>query len=276
MKDAIKLFLSDTVIVPIVIIAAAILLYLIVRKLIHKLMLLKIRGVRADNRRQKTMVGLIDNLAKYFIAMIALLMLLDHFGVDTKSLLASLGVLTLVAGLALQDLLKDVVAGFVIVFEDQYAIGDVVQIGDFKGTITHLGIKSTRMKSITGETLIIANRNVDRVINYALENCVCFLDVDVAYSSELDKVKAVLTKVCMDLTKELNLTKEATVCGVEKFGASGITVRISFETIIQNKLNYERIFRLKIKKAFDKNNIEIPFTQVVIHNADDKVMHNGE
>ena len=269
----IEIVLNRKVIVPIIIIAVACCIYLIIRKVIRKIFLFKIHGVRVDVRRQKTMVGLIDNISKYFIALIALLMILDVFGIDTKSLLASLGVVSLVAGLALQDILKDIIAGAGIIFEDQFAVGDVVTIGDFKGTVTYVGIKSTRVMAYTGEVLIIANRNIDKVINHTLENNISIVDVDVSYASDLDKVKEVMTKVCDELTKELSLPTPATVCGVEKLGDSGISMRLVFGANYNDKFNYERIFRLRLKQAFDQNNIEIPFPQVVVHDSnDDKVI----
>ncbi len=265
MRKILGILLSEIIIVPIIIIAVGCITYYLARKIIRKLLGVKIHGIRVDARRQRTMIGLIDNIVKYFIACIVLLMILDVYGLDTKSLLASLGVVSLVAGLALQDLLKDIIAGIGIIFEDQYAVGDVVTLGDFKGTVTYLGIKSTRITAYTGEVLIIANRNIDKVINHTLENNISIIDIDVSYTSDLEKVKKVMEDVCTKLNKELKLATEATVCGVEKLGSSGISMRLIFGSRYDDKFDYERIFRLNLKQAFDENNIEIPFTQVVIH-----------
>ena len=208
-----------------------------------------------------------DNILKYFIAIVALVMVLDIWGIDTKSLLASVGVVSLVAGLALQDFLKDIIAGITILFEDQYAVGDVVTIGDFKGTVTYLGIKTTRLRSFTGETLIIPNRNIDRVINHSLEKSISFMDISVSYSTNIDKAKEVLKNVCVEFNNELKLLENAKVCGVQDLGSSSVDIRISFGCHFTDKIKTEQLFREKVKKAFDINNIEIPFTQVVIHNG---------
>lgn len=194
-------------------------------------------------------------------------MILDVYGIDTKSLVASLGVVSLVAGLTLQDFLKDIIAGISFIFEDQYAVGDVVTVGTFKGTVTYLGIKSTRITAYTGEVLIIPNRNIDKVINHSLEDSVSLLDIPIAYDSDIDKAKEILGKVCSELTKELDLTSAAKVCGVQELGDSGVAIRISFSTRYNNKFSYEQVFKEKVKKAFDENDIEIPFMQVVIHNG---------
>ena len=241
--------------------------YLFLSKLIKKLLSIKLKGVRINDRRQKTTMSLIDNVLKYFIAIVALLMILDVYGIDTKSLVASLGVVSLVAGLALQDFLKDIIAGISFIFEDQYAVGDVVTVGTFKGTVTYLGIKSTRITAYTGEVLIIPNRNIDKVINHSLEDSVSLLDIPIAYDSNIDKAKEILNKVCSELTKELDLTSAAKVCGVQELGDNAIAIRISFSTRYNNKFSYEQIFKERVKKAFDENDIEIPFMQVVIHNG---------
>ena len=267
MDFILKVILSKEFIVPIAIIAVSIIVYLIIHRVVKRIFSIKIKNARFNMRRQKTLMTVIDNICKYFIMIVALLMILDVYGIDTKSLLTSLGVVGLVAGLALQDLLKDLIAGFSIIFEDQYAVGDIVTIGTFKGTVTYLGIKSTRLLAFTGETLIIPNRNVDRVINHTLETNVNFVDVDVSYSSDIDKVKSVLKDVLNEAQEELDLTAEPVVCGVNELGESGVTMRVMYSCKYDNKIPYERILKEKIKKAFDKNGIEIPFPQVVVHNG---------
>lgn len=267
MEDIVELLLSRKVIVPLIIIFVSTIVYLVLSRIIRKLLSIKLKGVRFNDRRQKTTISLMDNILKYFIAIVALVMILDVYGIDTKSLIASLGVVSLVAGLALQDFLKDIIAGITILFEDQYAVGDVVTIGEFKGTVTYLGIKTTRIKSFTGETLIIANRNIDRVINHSLEKSITFMDISVSYGTDIDKAKLVLKNVCNELNEELKLQENAKVCGVQDLGKSSVDIRISFGCLYVEKIKIEQIFRERVKKAFDDNNIEIPFTQVVIHSG---------
>ena len=267
MEDILKVLLDKKVIVPLCIIIFSSLIYLFFSHIIKRLLTIKLRGVRYNDRRHKTTLGLINNIVKYFIAIVGLLMILDVYGIDTKSLLASLGVVSLVAGLALQDFLKDIIAGFSIIFEDQYAVGDIVTIGDFKGKVTYLGVKTTRIKSFSGETLIISNRNIDKVINHSLEDSTSYLDMPISYDTDIDFAKDVLLNVCNELNNELELTSEATICGVQELKDSSVSLRIQFSCIYANKVKYERLFYEKAKKAFDANNIEIPFNQVVIHNG---------
>lgn len=266
MEEIVNILLSRKVVVPILVIVFSVLIYFCLKKIIKKVLTLKLSGVRVNDRRHKTTISLIDNVLKYFIAIVAILMILDVYGIDTKSLIASLGVMSLVLGLALQDFLKDIIAGITIIFEDQYAVGDVVTIGTFKGKVSYLGIKSTRITAYTGEVLIIANRNIDKVVNHSLEKNIVIMDIPVAYETNLDSVRDVLQNICEELSKELNL-KILSVGGLQKFDDSSMAIRISFEADYSDRISYQQVFNDRIKKAFDENNIEIPFTQVVIRNG---------
>lgn len=270
LEDVFKVVLDKKIIAPVVIIVCAVILYLLLKKILKRLLNIKLKNVRVNSRKQKTSISLIENILKYFIALVALVMILDIYGIDTKSLIASLGVISLVAGLALQDLLKDIIAGISILFEDQYAVGDVVTIGGFKGTVSYLGIKTTRITAYTGEVLILSNRNIDKVINHTLEDSTCLLDFSVSYSSDLDKVKEVLNIACdkINNSEKLNITSNAKICGVESLSDSSVDFRIIFSCKYDNKYDYERYVRELVKKLFDENNIEIPFNQVVVHNGE--------
>lgn len=267
MQEILEIIFSRKVVVPILIIIFSLLIYIGVSKIVKKLLTIKSSNIRINARRHKTLVTLVDNIVKYFITIVALLMILDVYGIDTKSLIASLGVMSLVIGLALQDLLKDIIAGFTIIFEDQYAVGDIVTVGTFKGTVSYLGIKSTRITAYSGEVLILANRNIDKVINHTLENHMSLIDVDVAYESDLPKVREVLNKICEEFNEDKKITCKAEVCGVEKLGDSGITMRIVFGSNYNDRFPYERKLRELIKNTFDEEHIKIPYPQVEVHNG---------
>src|SRR5699024_1893706 len=107
----------------------------------------------------------------------------------------SLGVVGVVVGLALQDILKDFIAGFTIMLENQYTVGDTVTIGTFKGEVISLSLKTTKLKAYTGEVNIIANRNVIEVINHSIENSLAVVNVSVDYSEDIEKVEKVLNEL---------------------------------------------------------------------------------
>lgn len=260
-----KIFAKE-IIAPFIIIFVFIILYIIISSIIKKIANLKLTKV--EQKRKNTLVSLINNIIKYFFMIIALLMILSIYGIDTSSIIASLGVVSLVAGLACQDTLKDFLSGFFIIFENQYAIGDTISINGFKGEVISLGLKTTKLKAATGEINIISNRNIDSVINYSMDNSVAIVDFQVAYEENLDKVEQVLTELCLKLTNELEgLRGEIKLLGVTELASSGVSYRIIVDTEPMKHNEIQRIILKEIKNELDKKNISIPYTQVVIHNA---------
>lgn len=255
---------SRKVIAPVIIVLLGIFLYLILHAVLKRSFKVKIG--RMDDRKRVTILKLVDNISKYFIIIVCFLMILGEFGVDTKSLVASLGIVGVVVGLALQDTLKDFVSGLFIIIEDQYRVGDTVTISGFKGEVVSLGMKTTKVKAYTGEIKIIANHNINEVINHSLEESLAIVDVSVAYESDLDQVEQVLTDLCSKLNKELpDLKAEIEVLGIVSFEESGIVYRVTVETNPMKQYGVERLLRKRIKQEFDQNQIQIPYPQVVIH-----------
>lgn len=261
--------LVKEIVAPIIIILISIIAYAIAKAVIRKIFKLKtFNNKNVDSKRLQTIVSLCINFAKFFIFIVAGITILDVYGIDTKSLLASLGVFSAVLALALQDILKDFVAGISIIIEGQFRLGDVVTIGGFKGEVVNLSLKSTRLKAYTGEIKILANRNVTEVINHSLSKSLAVVDVGVAYESDLDKVEKVLKELSERLSNEIeDLVEPIEILGVNAFDASSVVYRVTAITKPTTNFGVERQIRKAIKLAFDENNITIPFNQLVIHNG---------
>ncbi|MEG0825843.1 MAG: mechanosensitive ion channel [Bacilli bacterium] len=256
--------LTKQIIAPILIIFISIILWVILNHIINNLFKIKI----IDGKKQKTIAALIKNIIKVFLITIAILMIMDVYGIDTKSLVTSLGVVGLVAGLALQDLLKDFITGMSIIFENQYCIGDIVTINGFQGEVIYLSMKSTRVKSFKGEIRIFANRTITEIINHSIANSLAIVDIAIAYNSDLNKIEKVLNETCEKLTKSLsNLKSDITCLGIQKLSESAIIYRIVVETAPMEQYEIERILRKELIEVLEKNKIEVPFPQLVIHNA---------
>lgn len=257
--------LVKEVVAPVVIITFSILLYAIASRVVKKIFQVKTK--RINEKRQKTFVGLLNNCIRYFIIAVALMMILEVYGIDTKSLVASLGVLSLVAGLALQDILKDIIVGCSIILEGQFSVGDTVTISGFTGTVIDLGLKTTRIKSYTGEVKIICNRNITEVINHTVVENNALVDIMVDYETDLKVVKEVLIELCDKFSKENKLSTPAEYLGVEDLGDSGITIRVKIPATYADKFSLARKFREVAKEEFTKRGIVIPYPQVVVHNG---------
>lgn len=216
-------------------------------------------------KRQKTVVNLITNIVRFFIAIIGATIILEEFGVDTKSFIASLGVFSLVLGLALQDILKDIIAGISITFEGLFNIGDWIKIGDFKGEVIASGLRTTKLKAYTGEIKIVSNRNITDLVNYSMGNSLSIIDIEVAYESNLDKVEKVLKDICNEFKKE-KLVIEIDLLGLESLEQNGLKYRLIVKAPYSESFSLNRKLKREIMNAFNDNKITIPYNQVVIHN----------
>ena len=246
------------------VILVSLILITISKKIVGKLLFIK--SSKVPIKRQKSIVNLISNIVRCFILFIALTIILEEFGIDTKSFIASLGVFSLVIGLALQDLLKDIISGFSIVFEGLYNIGDWIEISSFKGEVIATSLRTTRIRAYTGEVKIISNRNITELVNYSMDDSNAIVDVEVSYDSKLDKVDKVINEICNDFEKEEGV-KKVDILGLNEIGDSGLKFRLVIKSDYTNSIALSRKLKRKIVDTFNKNNISIPYKQVVIHNA---------
>lgn len=258
--------LIKEVIGPVLIVLISFVIYMILKGIVNNVFRIKTKYI--DRRKTKTINGLINNLIKYFIFIIDVVMILDIFGIDTKTLIASLGIVGIVAGLAVQDTLKDFVAGMSIILENQYHVGDTITIKGFRGEVISLGIKSTRLRSLTGEVMIVPNHLIEEVINHSMDKSVAVVDIPVSYNTNIDKLEKVLSELFIELNESISgLKSEIRILGLQSYDDSSITYRVCVDTVPMEHLRVERELKRAIKVAFDKNHIEIPFPQVVVHNG---------
>ena len=142
---------------PIFYIIGGIIVYAIIAGSINKVSSFNIKNSKGLDKRKTTIVSLIKNIIKYIIAVIVIIMVLNLYGVNTTSIIASLGAASVIIGLAFQDIIKDFLAGVFIIFDNEYAVGDWVKINDFTGEVVSLGLKTTKIKAYRGEVKSLSN-----------------------------------------------------------------------------------------------------------------------
>ena len=264
MKDFLDIILVKEVVGPILIILVSLVIYLFIKSIVNNVF--KIKNKYIDKRNSKTINGLINNLIKYFIIVVDIVMILDIFGIDTKTLIASLGVVGFVVGLAVQDTLKDFVAGMSIILENQYRVGDTITVKGFRGEVISLGIKSTKIKAYTGEVMIIPNHLIEQVINHSMDKSLAIVDIPVSYDTDLKKLESVLNNLFVKLNKNIDgITSDIKILGLESYDDSSISYRVVVDTVPMKHYQVERDLKREIKIELDRNKIEIPFPQVVVH-----------
>lgn len=220
------------------------------------------RSARGD-----TIVVLITSIIKFACMVIALILVLAAWNVPTPTILAGAGIIGLAISFGAQGLLEDVFAGLSIIFERQFIVGDFVELQNFRGQVKEIGPRNTKIKDIYGNVLIIANSDIREIINLSEELSYAICEIGIEYSSDLDKVEQVI-KENMDLIQEKIPYNVYSMIydGVETLGDSSVVVRIIAHCEEKDRLQVRRALNKEMKLLFDKNNINIPFPQLVIHN----------
>ncbi|MEG2015212.1 MAG: mechanosensitive ion channel, partial [Clostridia bacterium] len=139
--------------------------YIVIVVVLSKILRYLLKLIISKINKGKSIINLLDSAIKYTSAIILILMILDLWGVDTATLLASVGILGLVIGLGCQSLIEDIIAGLFIIFEKTFEVGDIVVIDGFRGVITEIGIRNTRLEDVGGDTKVISNSDIRTVVN---------------------------------------------------------------------------------------------------------------
>ena len=222
-----------------------------------------------EAKRRKTIIELIGSIFKYIIYIIAGLIILDFYGVNTKSLIASIGVAGAVLGLALQDTLKDFISGISLILENYLAVGDTVTYNDFTGEVIELGLRVTKIKKASGEVMVIANRNIDTIVNLSQKKANLYLEIDTAYEEKESKVEKVLMGVIDKAIVEKLILPDSEYLGINDLGASSIKYLVKINCDRNTRYYIRRDVRERINWAYDKNNIKIPYNQIEVHHGQD-------
>lgn len=233
---------------------------------IERVMILRSKTpIGYTERRQNTLIKLLQNGLTYIVYFAGILAILSTVNINVAGLLAGAGIAGLAIGFGAQSLVKDIITGFFIIFEDQFAVGDTVMINQSNGTVQEIGLRTTKIKTYTGELHIIPNGNISEVINYSIFNSLIMVDVSVAYESDVDEVERLINEFLdTALEKYPELVARPDLLGVQALGASDVVMRISAETLPMNHFKVGRMLRRDIKRFLDEHNIEIPYQKMVV------------
>lgn len=255
------------IIIPIVYIIIGIIAFNVFKKLVTKLVDKRnLKGTK--KQRINTLKTLIISIIKYLIIIFVSLAILSVFGVNVKSILAGLGIGTAVIGLAFKDLATDLIAGFSIITEGEYEIGDTIEVDGFMGEVVFIGLRTTRIRNFKGATKIIANHYMDNIVNYSENNSLAVIDVSIAYECKEEDIDKAFEQLKKNLNGKIpHATGDLEVWGVNSLSDSAVVYRVVVETEPMQQFATERYLRKEIKKEFDKSNIKIPYQQIEVHNG---------
>jgi len=225
-------------------------------------------GTGHAESRGRTLAGLLRSAGSVLIGVGALLMALSLF-INIAPLLAAVGVAGLAISFGAQNLVKDVIAGFFILLENQYQLGDTVRIAGVEGTVSHLTLRATVLRDGAGVVHFIPNGQITVVSNQTRTWSRAVADLRVAYGADVDRVSAVLRRVLAELAADPawapRLTGESAVAGIQQLGESAVAIQAWVNTEPGAQWDVKSELLRRIKLAFEKEGIAIPYPQRVVH-----------
>ena len=216
-----------------------------------------------------TAVAMLSSIAKYVAVIVTILALLRVAGVDTATILAAAGIVSLVVGFASQSLIEDVITGIFILFEGQYKIGDMLVLGDFRGTVIDIGVRTTTLEDAGGNRLIVNNSDIRNVQNRSRRESKAVTTVAVTYGQNMTELENIL-KEALPTWKDKPEYKglflaDPSYNGIDEFQDSGILLHFSVKTNEEDIFKARRAMNRELKLLFDEKGIEIPFPQLDVH-----------
>jgi len=220
-------------------------------------------------KRKKTISKVTASIIKYIIGLLMFLVVLAIWGINVAPALAGLGILGLVIGLGAQKFINDLISGFFIIFEQHFDVGDVIEVQGFKGEVTDIGLKTTRLRNWKGEVKILSNGEISTLINYSKNPSIAIVEFGIAYQEDIQKTIDILTVELPKMRLEFPMIiEDPKVVGVIGLNSSSVDLRVIAKTVNEQHYAIERELRKRIKLILNEHDIEIPFPQVVVHQAD--------
>ena len=231
----------------------------IVQKLLN--LLSSVLGARGE-----TVCRLLGSFVKYatIIGMVYYCLML--VGVDTTTLLASAGILSIAISFGAKELVSDILSGLFIIFEGEFRVGDIIMVGDWRGTVVEIGVRTTKVEDGSKNIKVIRNSDISNVINMTKETSYASCDVGIEYGESLERVENILAKELPNIRKRLPAIIDGPFYkGVVSLGDNSVNIRITVQCAEKNRIQLERDLNREMKLLFDKYDISIPFPQVVIN-----------
>ena len=231
---------------------------------------------KRSQARADTLTSVLSSIVAAVVWSVAILMMLGVFDINIGPLLAGASIVGVAIGFGSQAIVKDFMSGLFMLVEDQFGVGDVIDVGPVIGTVEAVTLRTTTLRDVSGTVWHVPNGEVHRVGNFSQIWSRALLDIDVSYDTNLRFAEGVIQRVANDMWDDPEwggdeMMEMPEVWGIQRLGADGIAIRLVVKTEPSVQWKVERELRLRIKEAFDEAGIEIPFPQRTVW-----LRHQGE
>ena len=225
--------------------------------------------VRDNERRQITIVKLLQSVLSYLVYFSAIMGILSAINIQVVGLLAGAGIASVAIAFGAQSLVKDVITGFFIILEDQFSVGDYVKINTAEGTVMEIGLRTTKIKGSTGEQFVLPNGTITEVINYSINNSKAMIDMQVSLDANIEKVQKIIQDYLDTLpTLHEELVNPPLFLGVTNTTSTEATIRITVETLPLQQYAISRVIRKDVIDILTRNGIPLAVPKMMFYERD--------
>ena len=234
---------------------------------VETLLSLVLNLLHPENHRSRTLVTIGASLLKYIAAIVVLCWGLSILGVDLSTIVTTVGILALVVGFGAESLIEDVVTGTFMLFENQYNVGDIVEVNGFRGTVKEIGIRTTALMDTGKNIKIINNSDMKNILNRSDNASFAISNIDVPYETDLESFEKKLPGLMQEIFEKHKDTMldAPRYLGVQELGASGVTLRFLAEVPEDKIYSGARLLNRELLVGFKKLGVECPFPQLDVH-----------
>jgi small-conductance mechanosensitive channel len=219
--------------------------------------------IRAQIKRVSTLTHIVRDVARIVILFVGMTMILSEGGIDLKPLLAAAGLGGLAIGFGAQSLVKDLISGFFILWEDSVRIGDMVEVAGVAGLVEEVELRTIKLRDVSGNLHVVPNGAIDKVKNLTRDYSYYVLDIGVAYREKVDEVMGDLQEIAEDVRRDSrfadDILEPLEMLGVDQFKDSAVMIKCRIKTEPHKQWRVGRELNRRIRNTFDAKGIEIPF-----------------
>ncbi len=233
--------------------------------LIIALLNLIFKYLKFRNKKAATITSLVKSLIKWVAIVIAIFVGLKKWGVETDKILASIGILTLIIGLGCQSLIQDIIAGIFLVADSAFEVGDIVVVDDFRGTITEIGLKNTKLEDAGGNIKVISNSAITSMVNLTNSLSLSVVEIAIPYEENLKRTETLLIERLKDMKERIPTIVEGPYYkGVEELGDSAVILKVIAKVKEEDRFQNTRDMKRDIYMFLNENAITVPYPQLTI------------
>ena len=235
---------------------------------IERLIVFLLRLSKSENRRTKTVIAIITNLLKYIAAIVIFCGILAMLGVNIVTIVASIGVIALIIGFGAESLIADVVTGMFILVDNQYNVGDIIEVGGFRGYVSDIGIRTTCITDTGGNVKIVNNSEMKNILNRSDNSSKAAAEFPIPYETDLAALEAKIPALMAEMYEAHKdiFKSEPKYLGVQELGASSVNLKFIAEVGEADIYSGTRTLNHDLFIGMRKLGVECPFTQIDIHN----------